>query len=327
MVLALLATAVGTARAQTAFLPTQLPRGGMNPLSTMPAAPQQIVVDADFYYGDSPAGSPCLTCPPYDGYGAVPGQWEWHLLPDGLIWHSYLAGPKEPRLGTQIFHEQDRGTLMDSTLGGRVSLLRFGTNDVAFPEGWELQVEGAAFPRINLDDEWDLESADFRAGVPLVYGLGKFQMKFAYYHLSSHLGDEMIVADPSLAATRINYSRDALVFGVSYFLNPSLRLYGEAGWAFYNSGGSQPWEFQFGFSYSPIDPTTIWGAPFLAANGQLREELDYGGTVVAEAGWQWRGKDSHLLRLGFFYLNGAASQYQFLGQHEEQIGGGLWYDY
>ena len=45
---------------------------------------------------------------------------------------------------------------------------------------------------------------------------------------------------------RVNYVRDCFVWGNSYYPFDWMRLYGEVGWAFYNSGGSQPWEFQYG---------------------------------------------------------------------------------
>lgn len=318
---------------QTAFLPTQLPQAQMPQTPLYQSPPGGIYVDADVYYGSPPGGyyPPPGHYPPGHyppgHYPSSPSTWEWQLLPDGVIYRSYMAGPKESRMAIHLLHEKDEGWLADATLGGRVALWRFGSTDPAAPEGWEIQLEGAAFPRIDLDEEWDLVSSDFRAGVPLVYGLGKFQFKIGYYHISSHLGDEMIVKDPSLVDSRINYSRDAVVLGLSYFINPSLRIYSEAGWAFYNDGGSEPWEFQFGFSYSPIDPTDFWPAPFLAAHGHLREELNYGGNLTVQAGLQWRGRDGNVLRGGVHYLNGHTPQYQFFHRSEHQIGFGLWYDY
>jgi hypothetical protein len=328
LILPALLTGGGTLRAQTAFLPTKLPRASEVPAWEHGPAGGPYV-NADLYY-DSPGPVlfPATGAPaPLDGYGQSPALWDWQILPDGLVWHSYLAGPKEPRLAAHLFHEKHDGWLLDPTLGGRVALLRYGTNDPVRPEGWELQVEGAAFPRVNLNNQWDLVSADFRAGVPLVYGRGKYQFKFGYFHLSSHLGDELLIKHPRMMRRRINYSRDSLQLAVSYFLNPSLRLYAEADWAFYADGGAEPWGFQFGFSYSPADAVTILGAPFLAAHGQLREEQDFGGNLTVQTGWQWSGPHNKLFRAGFHYLVGHSSQYQFYRQNEQQLGFGLWYDY
>jgi hypothetical protein len=252
----------------------------------------------------------------------------WQLLPTGLIYRSYLAGVKESRFAGAMNYSDDRtGWLLDVTLGGRVGIVRFGTEDNLRPDGWQLDIEGAAFPRIDLEQEsWDLESADFRFGVPLTYGYGPYQMKIAYYHLSSHAGDELLLNNPGL--TRINYSRDAIVWGHSYYVTDAFRVYGEAGWAYQADGGSEPWELQYGFEYSPAWPTGMYGAPFFAANGHLREEVDFGGNAVVQAGVQWRGRtSSRLLRAGVQYFNGHTAQYQFFRRSEELIGLALWYDY
>ena len=324
------------ASAQTAFIPTQMtPAEASVPPQEYPA---EEYVNADMFYVE---GYPSDTQGEIfydDGYGPsifdnsseawcdVDQAWSWHLLPDGLIYKSYLAGVKEPRLGTVIFHEKNRGWLMDATLGGRVGIFRYGTDNAIAPEGFQVDVEGAAFPRLDLDPNWDMVSTDFRAGVPITYGSGKWRTKFGYYHMSSHLGDEEIIT-LGTTDTRINFARDALVLGVSYYPNPALRLYSEAAWAFYSDGGSDPWEFQFGLDYSPIGWTGIRGTPFFAVNTHLRQELNYSGNLVAQAGWQWRGRTGHLLRFGFQYFNGLSNQYQFYDTFEEQFGGGLWYDF
>lgn len=250
----------------------------------------------------------------------------WQLLPDGLMYRSYLAGGREPRISSHFFAEKDKGSLWDATLGGRVGLVRYGNCDPLLPQGWQLDVEGAAFPRLTLNEDRDLVSVDFRVGVPLTVRQGAFESKFAYYHLSSHMADEWMLLHPAVPP-RINYSRDVLVWGVALRPNEDLRLYAETGWAFWSDGGSEPWEFQFGIDYSPARPTGNQGAPFFAVNGRIREEVNWGGNFTVQTGWQWRGRTGRLLRVGMHYFNGQSDQYQFFQEHEEQIGGGIWYDF
>lgn len=253
--------------------------------------------------------------------------WDWHLLPDDLIWHSYWAGTKEPRLSGVAFQETQTNTsLLDVTLGGRSSILRYGTENQGRPEGWEVQLEGASILRLNLDQNWDFEAVDFRFGVPLIYGHDRSQWKFSYYHLSSHLGDEYALRT-GLLNSRINFSRDVLVLGYSFFPVPALRLYSEAGWAFYADEETDPWEFQFGADYAQPGFTGIRGTPFFAVNGHLREEHDFGGNLVAQAGWLWRGKGGKVFRTGLHYFNGKSNQFEFTNESEQQIGIGLWHDY
>ncbi len=265
----------------------------------------------------------------------APEPWSWQIMPNNLIYTSYLAGPKEPRIGTVMYFDTDpgvfqpssrEGTLWDTTLGGRVSILRYGSDPVVHPQGFEVQVEGAAFVRLDPEDDRDLRSGDYRFGVPLVYGVGRWQTKLAYYHNSAHLGDEAMLKYPSFP--RVNYVRDCIVWGNSYYPRDWMRLYGEVGWAFFNAGGSEPWEFQFGTELIQARPTGALGTPFLAVNGMTRQELDWGGNICVQTGWAWRGRASEkLFRLGFEYLYGSDPQYEFVFYNQNRYGFGVWYDY
>lgn len=251
--------------------------------------------------------------------------WTWQILPSGILYRSYLAGPNEPRFASQWFQLNGGDWFWDLSVGGRVGLLRYGTTDPVWPEGFELDLEGAAFPRLAMNEELDLIASDFRFGAPLTFRSGVWETKVGYYHISSHLGDEYFEDHP--ADPRINYVRDALVWGLALRPAAALRFYGEVGWAFHTDGGAEPWEFQVGADLSPGSPTGFGGAPFAAVNSQFREEVDFGGSLTVQAGWAWRGNSGHLLRLGLHYLNGKSNQLQFFRHHEEQIGVGLWFDY
>jgi hypothetical protein len=265
----------------------------------------------------------------------APRPWQWQLLPNNLIYTSYLAGPKEPRFATVWYDDTaadpfdpsvKNGWMWDMTVGGRMSILRYGSETILHPQGFEVQVEGAAFVRLDQEDEIDLRSSDYRFGLPLVYGVGRWQTKLGYYHLSAHLGDESMGKHPRF--TRVNYLRDAMVWGNSYYLFDWMRIYGDIGYAFQNSGGSQPWEFQFGTELIQARPTGGRGTPFLAVNGMSRQELDWGGNVCVQTGWAWRGRGSErLLRVGFEYLYGSDPQYEFVFYRQNRAGIGVWYDF
>lgn len=248
------------------------------------------------------------------------------LMPDGLLYGSYLAGPRESRLGTAVLSNSSGDDAWDTTLGGRVGIMRLGTVCSQQPEGWQLDVEGAAFPRLNAEHNADVDAADFRVGVPLTWRQGQWQFKAAFYHISSHVGDEFLVRNPSFQ--RINFSRNAIVLGTGYFASPELRLYAEVDFGFFNDGGSDPWWFQFGFDYAPSQPTGLRGEPFVAANALLREEVGFGGTLTMMTGWAWRAdRSGHLFRVGLQYSDGHTSQFEFHDQSEQLLGIGLWYDF
>jgi hypothetical protein len=274
------------------------------------APPRGNFVDLDDY-----VGSPGRESEPY----------RWQLLPNSLIYRSYLASTKESRMYGGVDHARNDSTLWNATTGARVGILRYGTYDYILPDGFQLDVEGSAQVRLDVPEDVDVRSVDFRAGVPLTFGWGAHRLKFGYYHISSHLGDEFLLKN--IDYPRLNFARDVLMLGYSYYATPNLRLYGEAGWAFYEDV-SEPWEFQFGVDYAPQQRTGCWGAPFFAVNAHIRQELDFSGNLTAQVGWAWRADHSaHLLRVGFQYFNGLSNQYSFAFDHEETFGFGVWYDF
>ena len=287
------------------------------------------------YYVPAVAPQPIYVAPttgnPFLTTQSANTGWGWEILPADVIWHSYWAGTKESRMSGAVFKDVNSGiSYLDVTLGGRAAIARYGTRVNGQPYGWELQLEGAGQPRLNLDEDWDLDAVDFRFGAPLIYGNDLVQFKFSYYHLSSHLGDEYIERLNIPASDRVNYARDELVIGASFFPLPAWRWYAEAGWAFYANEGADPWEFQFGVDYAQPGPTSAIGTPFFAVNGHLREEVDFGGALSVQAGWLWRGNTGKVIRTGLHYYNGKSNQFVFNGpleQFEQQIGAGLWYDY
>jgi len=282
------------------------------------ATPEPIPM-VDSVYENSPsnilADPGCFGC-----------NWHWQLLPNSLLYKSYMAGPKESRLASGWLYDTDQGWIWDLTAGGRVGIVRYGSSNEFPAEGWQLDIEGAAFPRLNMEESLDLDSTDFRFGLPMTWTRGPYQAKFAYYHMSSHVGDEYLARNPGFV--RRNYSKDAFVLGFGYFATEDLRIYGEAGYAFVIDGGADHWEFQFGAEYIPMSYEGIRGAPFFAINGLIREEVDFGGGVTIMAGWRWRGsQNDRTFRFGVQYYNGKTTQFAFLNESEELIGLGAWYDF
>lgn len=244
-------------------------------------------------------------------------------LPSGLLYKSYLAGEKESRFALQTLNETGRGNIWEVALGGRVGIYRNGTVGAVNPEGFQMDLEGAVFPRLDLEQAQDVDAIDFRFGVPLTWREGPLAYKFGYYHISSHLGDELMIKDPGLE--RVNYVRDALIFGTSYDVTRDSRVYGEVAYAWHHSGGARPLEFQFGAEYSPARSGR---AMFAASNVHLRQNKSFDSSINLEAGWQWRGEESqHLFRVGGQYYYGKSMQYEFFDKSEQLVGFGMWFDY
>ena len=288
------------------------------PLSVLSGGNEATSDDHIVRFDQPPTGEPMAD-------GGFDNGWDWHWVPTGLIYHSYMAGPVEPRAGITAFTNGESKAFADATLGGRMGFVRFGDCDPVHPAGWQLDFYGAAIARLDLKSKEDLDACDYVFGLPLTYGDERLQFKFGYAHLSSHLGDEFMVKNPNI--DRVNYVRDSVVFGTSHYPIPAWRVYGEAGWAFSYDGGAGPWDAQFGTELSEPGPTGKHVTPFVAINCRLREDEKVCGDVNLQAGWLRRGILGQTLRYGFDYYNGKSSQAQFYRTSEQQFGIGLWYDF
>ncbi|TWT95550.1 DUF1207 domain-containing protein [Neorhodopirellula pilleata] len=253
-------------------------------------------------------------------------EYQWEFLPDGLLWEPYLAAPHEPRMSMILHQRIDEGYFWDSTLGGRVGLLRYGTSQSRGAEGFQWDLEGAVITRLNLEESEDVESMDYRFGTLLTMARGLWSAKFGYFHVSSHVGDEYLERNPTFE--RVNYVTESLIAAASFQQSDSLRLYGEAALALKASGGAKAWQFQTGAEFiAPVQPGKK-GGPFTALNIDIREAVGFEPTFTLQTGWQWRGpRSGRRFRTGFQYHNGHTSQFTFFRDEEEHIGVGIWFDY
>jgi hypothetical protein len=263
----------------------------------------------------------------FDPYAPPPSATEirrLQVLPDGLIYHPYLAGPKESRTGIQFFSTDEGGSAWYGTVGGYIGLLRYGTDDEYRPVGIQFDVEGSTHYRSIGSDLFEFESSDVRIGFPLSIGWGGQETKLALYFLRTE--PRRTLSEWRREQPERIFERQAIVLGHSIHLSENLRLYGEVGYAFKTDLNGE-WELQFGTEYAPVLPTRIWGAPFAAANVYLLENEDFGGNLTLQAGWSWRGKNARLLRLGLFYSNGLSNIFDAQDRNEQQFGFGLWHDF
>lgn len=278
-------------------------------------------------YHSPSAGSPAAAGRSWFDLPWLPGEdagCTWQILPDGLLYRSYLAGEKEPRFASVFLSDETGMSVWEVALGGRVGILRYGTWGTVDPQGFQLDIEGAALVRLNPDIYTDVEATDYRFGLIGTWRDGPWATKWGYYHISSHLGDEFLLRNPGYP--RLNYVRDSAIAGVSFDVTPTVRLYGEAAYAIGHQGGALPLEFQYGVEYSSRQ--TTWWAPFAGVNGHTREDNDWKTSINIVGGMQFRGGASQRrFRVGVQYYEGPALQYSFAGRHERLVGTGLWFDY
>ncbi len=257
-------------------------------------------------------------------FRSQPAADSWQLLPSGLLYRTYMAGPKEPRLQMVYSRDTKNGRAVgDSTLGGRAGLFRITDSS---GDAFQLDIDGAVFARIlPSEPSTALEGSDYRVGLFGTWKRDATSFKFGYAHISSHIGDEFLELNPGLS--HVNYVRDSLVAGISQDLTDSHRIYGEIGYAAV-AGGAKPLEGQLGAEWTPRADDVWTGAPFVAVNGIFREEQGSNVGLNSTAGWGWQGqKTSRRLRVGANWYNGPSLQYSFVNRWENLVGGGIWLDF
>jgi len=263
-------------------------------------------------------------CPPF------PQQQDicWQILPKGLLYKTYLAGEKEPRMQfLSMYDTKNKRQVWDAVLGGRVGILRKGSSANPQADAFQLDLETAVFARVLPEEPSSmLEGSDYRVGLYGTWRSGRTSYRAGYYHISSHVGDEYLLANPGFE--RINYVRDSLLAGVSCELTDVTRIYTELGVAPGTEGGAKPFELQLGTEYTPIAQTPVSGAPFFAVNGHWRQEFGTSTAVNMVSGWGWQGVETkRRLRLGLNCYNGPSQQYEFFDRWENLVGAGIWLDY
>jgi Protein of unknown function (DUF1207) len=252
-------------------------------------------------------------------------QYELQYLPYGLLYRSYIAGPKESRIGAQWLHNPDVGWVWETAFGARIPAWRYGTKDPLSAEGWQMDVEGAAFTRIDVGTGTDVDAVDFRTGFLLTHRRGRNAWKAGIYHISSHLGDEFLERHPNFR--RRDYVRDSLIVGVMQNLTPEIEAYGEMGYAYLRQDGAEPFEVQLGIQYNPLPRQGSIGRPFAAVNAHFRQEFGLRPSMNAVGGVQWRsGASLRAVRFGLQYFNGQSLQYSFYDDHEAWLAIGAWLD-
>ncbi|PKL39146.1 MAG: hypothetical protein CVV44_09785 [Spirochaetae bacterium HGW-Spirochaetae-1] len=224
-----------------------------------------------------------------DEQHASHGLIKTELLPDSDLFPGFLADPRRVEMSSTfrvadttydayIYDADGKKTyIFDNSkifapisFGARLPLVRIYGDWGAL----QLNAEGciwAVFAKTDYPQAaTNLLNADYYVGAPITYAWKDFSMKARFYHLSSHVGDEFLVAYPGL--NRINASKEcADIFGAYTFFD-RIRLYAGFGMVMRHdpSYDLEPFYTEYGIELRPwlpmgiIDPVT-W-QPYIATH-------------------------------------------------------------
>lgn len=245
------------------------------------------------------------------------------ILPDGVLYGSYLAGEREARLGGVVLRDDGRW-IGEASLGGRLGLVGLG-RAADGRVSWQFDLEAAALPRFDLSRSQIFEAADFRVGLMVTSRIGRTAIKVGMHHLSSHLGDEFLLREPE--QVRADYTRDALVVGAMRDVSDTVQVYGEVGYSGVVHGGAEPFELQAGLQYLATRAPGATRGPFAGANVRVRQEAAEIPSFDFVLGWAWYARErAHTVRVGFYAHHGRPLQYSFVGGRQTALGFGVWFE-
>lgn len=252
----------------------------------------------------------------------------WSAFPVELVSPPYLADPLQPRFGAALIEVSDSAIADTGSrrwalqLGGRFGLVRFAPP--SRPERpWQLSIEAGFVGQFDIDNSQDNIGWDGIYGLVLARRLSdRFEVKLAVKHFSSHVGDEL---QERAGRSRINYTREESIFGVSWRPRQRWRLYGEAarGHELRNPEFQKPGRLQAGAEC--IRPL-IWRLDgYAALDLNAFEESDWGIDTTVNVGVALPA-GARTWRFGIEYRDGRPTMGEFFEDRERWVGLGVWLD-
>ena len=257
--------------------------------------------------------------PPDEPIRVYEEHWEVEILPDRIIYPPYLADPRSPRTGSKIAYpirrSADNNIKIENNFGTYIPMALW-TDPENPDEEAELIFEAGVFSRFDVGESWDMDAADYRFGFLSAYRYKNVVGKFEIYHVTSHLGDEYI---SRVGRKRDSYHLEEAALGFSWYPEPDVRLYAEAGLAVYAGSATENGRWQVGGEWlGPILTGTL--SPFVAFDVQSRNEIDWDVNLVLLAGMTFRGRKGGTgMRLGIEYYRGHDLQTQFKEDREHYL--------
>ena len=160
---------------------------------------------------------------------------------------------------------------------------------------FQLAIAAGAWSILDFDSQADdyvaLVNTDFFIGFPLTYASKNWAYRLRLYHISSHLGDEFLVANPGVERT--NPSVEVLDFMASHQLSESFRIYGGLGYNLRSDASFHvhPLYAEYGvevfaFGFNDLFNKLRW-QPFFAMHLRHNEDHGWEANRNFRIGYEW----------------------------------------
>ncbi len=186
----------------------------------------------------------------------------------------------------------------------------------------QLSLEAGAWPLFRIDhredNDWsEFVNADYFLGIPITMSIKQWFLRLRLYHISTHLGDELLVNNPQLE--RVNPSYEGIDLFVAHQWTDNVRPYAGVGRIF-RSDDSFPfkpfyieWGAEVRMLRRVVHYNRLYGQVFVAAHFKTDETRNWALDSTVVAGYEWsklRGAGRRF-RIFMEYHNGFAPDGQF----------------
>jgi hypothetical protein len=269
--------------------------------------------------GDVPEGTPASDeAPP-----ATTPEYGIGWLPGGILFKPLIADPRWPHFSAAYQYYINNRQLEN------VAAVSFGESFTIYRNQfqgvlWELGIQAGVFSLFNLDAaSKDLINADYMAAAIAGFRWKDVSALARFYHQSSHLGDEFLLANSSVR--RVNLSYEGADLRLSYEFWPGLRIYGGGGGIFDQEPSDlKPWYAGGGIEFRSPWPAGARIRPVAGVDVQTRQQNDWSPDLSARAGVEFLsalyGRNLQLL---LEYFRGHSPNGQFYKDSIDYIGLGV----
>ncbi|MGD1098555.1 MAG: DUF1207 domain-containing protein [Bryobacteraceae bacterium] len=194
---------------------------------------------------------------------------------------------------------------------------------------WEVGIQAGVFAIFDIDTpSKNLQNADYFVGIPLTYRYEGFTALFRFFHQSSHLGDEFLLANPKVTRVNLSYEEPNLILSQEFGgWAKWLRIYGGAGYLVDRDPSSlKPWTLESGLELtSPVAFIRDAVRPLAGVDVKNNEDTRWDSDLSAVAGVQFENPSLQSSKLQFLveYYNGHSPDGQFFQQKTQYTGIGF----
>jgi hypothetical protein len=248
------------------------------------------------------------------------------LLPHRDLFPPLVASPREPQFSARY---EKNNTEIDGNYAASVN--SFGDYLPIFEytldeeRALQFSVDGALYAIFNLDTpSLDLFNMDFITGFSLAYQHNEsLTFRARLFHVSSHLGDEFIIANPDIQRKNSSYEDFQIV--AAYSIDE---------WRFYGGGGhivrsdreieAEPWSTKAGIEFRR--PTGYFNIDTLAAvELQSVQRMNWRLNRSVMAGVVFLQSEAREVRFMGNYYSGGSQHGQFFRESLEYFGFGVYF--